>query len=297
MKEEKHRHPRLRSPGLHQETSTPNRRIDGYCSPSSLTSILRDVKDRHDEDWEELARREPYFDVLTDEGLPGVKGNSVATAAFLDTGEEDISSLLSAITSLLGHEIAMRSALDFGCGVGRLTLPLARRAASVVACDIAPTMLAHARQNTESAGLRNVAFLDSELLEDLPRDHFDFVCSLLVFQYIRPGVGYQLVRTLLNLLAPDGVAALHLTFGPPGRSLRRLARWTGGRSRFSHEAVGVGRREDLPRPYTQINEYEERVVRQCINTTGSRVVGRFATQTGNTTGAVLVIQRLPAPVR
>src|ERR1700704_1336348 len=156
-----------------------------------------EVTDRHAKDWEELARREPYFAVLTNEGFLGVEGNSVATTAFFDTGEADISSLLAAITSILGGDIALTSTLDFGCGVGRLTIPLARRAARVVACDIAPTMLAHARENVERAGLRNVTYIESSELAGLPPAGFDFVCSLLVLQHIPPASGYQCIRTVL----------------------------------------------------------------------------------------------------
>jgi SAM-dependent methyltransferase len=257
----------------------------------ALTSILRDVKDRHDEDWEDLARREPYFAVLTSEGSPGVEGSRIATAAFLDTGEEDIASLLSAITSLLGRDMAMGSALDFGCGAGRLTLPLAQRFATVVACDVAPTMLNHARQNIENTGLRNVTFVGPDLLAELPPRHFDFVCSLLVFQYIRPATGYQIIRTLLDLLAPGGVAALHLTFGLPNRSLRQLARWTRGRSRLAPDATGALSDEKRLPSYAQMNEFEERVVQRRIEAAGARLAGRFATNQGDTPGAVLVIQK------
>src|SRR5688572_3444309 len=105
---------------------------------------VRDVTD-----WEKLALSEPYFPVLTNDGA------LVASAAFFESGEKDIASLLAAIKSVLRREIALTASLDFGCGAGRLTLPLARRATSVVACDIAPTVLAHARKNATDAGLKN----------------------------------------------------------------------------------------------------------------------------------------------
>jgi SAM-dependent methyltransferase len=247
------------------------------------------VTNSHAAEWEELARREPYFAVLTSEGLPGVEGNKVATAAFLQTGEEDMASILSAITSLLGHEMAMRSALDFGCGAGRLTLPLARRASSVVACDIAPTMLAHARSNAEAAGLYNVTFLNSERLGDLPSGQLDFVCSLLVFQYIQPAAGYGVLETLLNLLAPGGIAALHITLLPRGRKLARLARWSRARARVPPEVTRMLKREQTV--YTHMNEYDELLVRRCVDAADAAILGRFAVMSGRTEGAVLIVQK------
>src|SRR5258705_13256488 len=67
------------------------------------------VKDRRAESWEDLARREPYFAVLTSEGLRGVDGNSVATTEFFETGEADVSALLSAIGSLAGREVRLNA--------------------------------------------------------------------------------------------------------------------------------------------------------------------------------------------
>jgi SAM-dependent methyltransferase len=237
------------------------------------------VKDRNAEEWEELARREPYFPVLTNEG--------VREDAFLETGEADISLLLSAIASILGREIRPACALDFGCGAGRLTLPLARRSTQVVACDVAPTILEHARRNADEAGLRNVTFIETAELAGLPDGQFDFVCSLLVFEHIRPAEGYELIRTLLRLLGPGGVAALQLTFEPPGGGAQRLARML-RRSRFTHRAV----LHDIRLPsYMQVNAYDERVVYRDVAGVGASMIGRFATQRGNAAGTVLVIRK------
>jgi SAM-dependent methyltransferase len=236
------------------------------------------VKERNADDWEELARREPYFPVLTNEGI--------REEAFLETGEADISLLLSAIASILG-EVLPANALDFGCGAGRLTLPLARRAAQVVACDIAPTILEHARRNAHEAGLRNVTFIETAELAELPDGQFDFVCSLLVFQHIRPAEGYVLIRTLLRLLGPGGVAALQLTLEPPGGGAQRLARML-RKSRSVHRAV----RRDIRLPSSmQVNAYDERVVNRDVAGAGASVIGRFSTQGSGGLGTVLVIQK------
>lgn len=255
------------------------------------------MNDRHAEDWEELARREPYFAVLTNEGFLGASGNSIATAAFFETGEADIASLLSAIASLLGGAPSLSSVLDFGCGVGRLTLPLARRAAHVVGCDVAPTMLTHARKNAEREGLNNIRFILSDELPELCDRQFDFVCSLLVFQHIPPAIGYGIIRMLLKLLAPGGVAALHVTFERPGGRVRRLARIIRGRSRLVHRLVDVVRHDSRHLPYMQMNDYDERVVLRDIEAADARTIGRFPTLHGDTAGAVLIVRKSTAALR
>jgi len=219
------------------------------------------VSHRTPSEWEELARREPYFPVLTDEG--------VRDDAFLETGEADIALLLPAIAAMLGRDVPLTSVLDFGCGAGRLTIPLARRAVRVVGCDIAPSVLEHARKNAEEAGLSNVTFVETGELTG----QFDFVCSLLVFQHIRPIDGYKLIRTLLRLLSPGGIAVLQLTLEPSGGGLRRLARMRAKRD-------GVRRilphRIQMP-SWMQTNAYDERVVIRDVAAAGASVVGRFTT--------------------
>ena len=236
--------------------------------------------------WEELARREPYFRVLTHEGAVESVGERQSVEAFFETGEADVVSLLDAIASLAGHPVSLTSTLDFGCGAGRLTLPLARRSASIVACDIAPTMLVHARRNAERAGLDNVTFLESADLAQLPDASFDFICSLLVLQYIPATAGYAILRELLRTLAPGGIAALHLMFRRPRPTRRPLA--TMARLR---KATGASRTRDAVDPFTAINEYDRKAVLDEIEAADARCIGQFAADQGRASGAVLVIER------
>ncbi|MEA2237632.1 MAG: hypothetical protein QOC81_2356 [Thermoanaerobaculia bacterium] len=237
-------------------------------------------------DWEELARREPYFALLDNAGAPEVAGNSNATAPFFQAGEDDVAALLPAIASLLGRDVPVTRALDFGCGVGRLTLPLARRASHVVACDVAPTILEHAARNAESAGLHNVTFIGSDALPGSGR--FDFICSLLVFEHIPIAAGYDIVRVLLTLLAPGGVAALHIPLRRQGDTLRRLVRL---RSLPENRTRGVirhvQRRASEP---AERSEYERRSILRCIELAGVRLVARLPIHRGEA-GGVLIIEK------
>jgi trans-aconitate methyltransferase len=172
-------------------------------------------------DWEELARREPYFALLTSSGAP-------STEEFFATGEADVAALLEQI------DVVLTDVLDFGCGAGRLTLPLARRAERVVAYDIAPAILVHGRQNAANAGLGNVTFSES-----LPDSSFTFICSLLVFQYIPTSLGYPLIRRLVGMLRPGGVAAIHLVLTRGHARLRRFIRFTHGETTCTYDEALV----------------------------------------------------------
>lgn len=243
--------------------------------------MLTAVKGKNVAEWEELARREPYFAVLTNEGLPGVPATAETTEIFFETGEDDVAALLAAIAAVLGRDLRVACALDFGCGAGRLTLPLARRAVRVVACDVAPTMLLHARRNAESAGLRNITFINAEDLARLAPGEFDFICSLLVFQYISATAGYEILRTLMELLAPGGLAAIQVTFRQPDSSLRRLARFVHSRSRAAQRTPS----------YLAINEYAERSFRDNVEAAGAELLARLPTRHGDATGTVMIIAK------
>jgi SAM-dependent methyltransferase len=244
------------------------------------------VTDRYAAEWEALARREPYFTLLTD------TSTTVPTAAFFDAGEADVSTLLGTIASLLSRELPLTSVLDFGCGAGRLTLPLARRATRVMACDLSPTMLLHARQNAERAGLHNISFLLAEKLAELAPATFDFICSLLVLQYVPTADGYALIARLAGLLAPGGVAALHLTVQRPGSGVRRLVRFM-RTPRFTHRRRAAARGEERRPAYLRVHEYDEGVVLDVIEAAGGRVVARLAAHDGDPAGAVLIVEKRP----
>jgi 2-polyprenyl-3-methyl-5-hydroxy-6-metoxy-1,4-benzoquinol methylase len=235
------------------------------------------LKNPHAAVWEELAQRQGSFAVLTHDG------SDVATSEFFATGEADISSLLSVAASLTGHDIPLISALDFGCGAGRLTLPLARRAETVTATDIAPTMLAHTRRNAEEAGLGNITYLESDQLATLPDGQFSLICSLLVLQYVPWPIGQDIIRTLLRLLAPGGVAFLHVMLAPPGEALRQLVRMSRAKSRFAVP------RSAPPGNGMQTYRYEERAVFRTIEAAGPRIVGRVSAPVEEAPGAVFII--------
>jgi SAM-dependent methyltransferase len=243
------------------------------------------VKDRHAADWEELARREPYFAVLTDERFIGSQGSD----EFFASGEADVASLLASVASLVGREPKLERALDFGCGVGRLSIPLARRAAHVVGCDVAPTMLAHARENAVRAGVRN-----AEFATDLPEERFDFILSLLVLQHIPTSTGYALFAKLLDSLAPNGVAALHVTLRRPGGRLRRIARAIRARVPLVHRAMSLLRGDRRHLPYMQMNEYDERALQRIIDEADARLAGTIPMRHAEVSAAVLIIERARA---
>ena len=71
--------------------------------------------------------------------------------------------------------------LDFGGGTGLLALPLAKQAKSVTLVDISEKMLGQARLKAEQRDIKNIQFLEQDLLENPLKQEFDLivVCRVL----------------------------------------------------------------------------------------------------------------------
>jgi trans-aconitate methyltransferase len=114
------------------------------------------------------------------------------------------------------------AALDFGCGVGRVLVPMAARYASVVGVDVAETMLIEARRHLPhgSADLRAYDGTDVDAcLADL---RFDMVHTTRTVQHIPPADGRRILRSLLSRLNPGGVALVQAPMSAPHTLFHRL---------------------------------------------------------------------------
>ena len=71
--------------------------------------------------------------------------------------------------------------LDFGGGTGLLTLPLAKQAKSVTLVDISEKMLEQARLKAEQQDIKNIQFLEQDLLANPLEQEFELivVCRVL----------------------------------------------------------------------------------------------------------------------
>ncbi len=105
--------------------------------------------------------------------------------------------------------------VEIGCGVGRLTRPLAERGASVRAIDVSAEMLERARElNPE---LENVEWIqgDGESLSGVEDASADACFSWVVFQHIPdPEVTLGYVREMGRILRPGGWAIFQISDAP-----------------------------------------------------------------------------------
>lgn len=113
--------------------------------------------------------------------------------------------------------------LDAGCGSGRLTALLARRAPGglVVALDQSRNMALEARQTLQDAALGRTAVLVADLCALPLAPAFDVIFSTAVFHWI--GDHETLFRQLHQALAPGGLLVAQCGGGPNIGQLHRRA--------------------------------------------------------------------------
>jgi SAM-dependent methyltransferase len=131
---------------------------------------------------------------------------------FWHEGERDLDHMLDQLAVTVRESDVV---LDLGCGVGRLTRVLARRAREVWALDVSAEMLDRARRL--NGGLDNVHWIrnDGRTLAPLADGSVDACVSLVVFQHIPdPAVTLGYVAEMGRVLRPGGWAVFQVSTDP-----------------------------------------------------------------------------------
>ena len=208
-----------------------------------------------DKAWERFGQIDPYFAVLAHPRFRAAAEEGETRREFFDSGVEHVERLFATIRETLDPEFAPRRALDFGCGVGRVTIPLARHVAQVVGVDVSDSMLDEANKNCEAAGVRNVTLLKSDdSLENLS-GVFDFLHSFIVFQHIPARRGAKILRAMLRRLSGSGVGALHFIYDIHAPGWRRLLRELRATFPLVNGLANLVKGDSLRRPYIEMHSY------------------------------------------
>jgi ubiquinone/menaquinone biosynthesis C-methylase UbiE len=159
------------------------------------------MNDKYRQQWETLGEEDPYWAVLSE---PDKKGDRWEKAEFFQTGADEIGSLLVKMAQL-GLRPEFGFALDYGCGVGRLSRALATPFQRVMGVDISETMLSEAR--SINSGYDNLRFSrnDGETLKNIEDESVDFVYSNLVLQHSPRRIQRSLISEFCRILRPGGI--------------------------------------------------------------------------------------------
>jgi SAM-dependent methyltransferase len=158
------------------------------------------------QNWETLAQWDPLWAILS---VPEMKGQKWDPATFFEIGEVEIKGLLAQIADA-GFPLRRGTALDFGCGVGRLTQALCGHFERGYGVDISPTMLAEAARYNRFGPACTYVQNDSPDLRCFPSHTFDLIYTNYVLQHMPPAASKRYIAEFIRVLSPGGLAIFQL---------------------------------------------------------------------------------------
>ena len=172
--------------------------------------------------WNLFARTDAYWAVLTQ---PDKQGNRWQIDEFFRTGRANVSAQLEHLQRVLPDWRPHGQALDFGCGVGRLTQALADHFDRVTGVDISVDMLKLAREHNRAPD--RVEYLENRDadLRQFPDRRFAMVLSLITLQHIAPEYGRRYLAEFARVCAPGGVIIVQVPAQDHVSQPRRFSWW------------------------------------------------------------------------
>jgi len=211
--------------------------------------------------YEKLGEKAPLYAVLSEESY-----NTDPESVFA-AGRSEIATVLEDLQGL-NLELRVRRALDFGCGVGRLSQALCETFDRVDGVDISDSMVRSARdfnRHGDTCTYHVNTKDDLRLFED---DTFDFVYSNITLQHIPPEYTLRYIAEFIRVLRPRGIAVFHV---PGGKSHRP---GSFGAKLYTLRRVWLRRwwKRVRGRPAVDMHYIGEDVVRDVIDKNNGRLV-------------------------
>lgn len=166
--------------------------------------------------WETLGAEDPLWAVAS---LPEKRGGRWDVTEFLATGTKEVKRLHAVLQRAPEAPPRFRRVLDFGCGVGRLTLAWKAYAEHVVGVDISEPMLKRARLLAgEQSGITYVLNRAQDLAA-FGTGTFDLCFSHICLQHMPWSIAQSYLREFSRLAEPGGWVLFQLPSRrliPPG---------------------------------------------------------------------------------
>ncbi|MFN0158929.1 MAG: methyltransferase domain-containing protein [Bacteroidota bacterium] len=168
--------------------------------------------EKHRQDWDDLGMVDPLWAILSDSTR---KNGTWNTSEFFATGTREITAMMEVATRL-GRPLQKKSALDFGCGVGRLTRALSIHFQHCCGVDISQPMIEKAKEFNKDSPRCEFLLNTQGDLEIFKDESFDLIYTNLVLQHLPSRkiiLGY--VNEFIRILKKDGLLIFQLPSALP----------------------------------------------------------------------------------
>jgi SAM-dependent methyltransferase len=184
----------------------PKMHVEYTANPSEIELLKKRVRQA----WTHMGAVRPYHSVLTNPIFLEQNINEAAIKQFWMSGEREAEGIWRILNRYGFVDFHSKDCIEYGCGMGRVTLPLAKIFSKVTAYDISSTHLSFAKGRALDGGYRNIDF---HLCDDKLNAEYggcDFFYSRIVFQHNPPPLMRELVYLMLQSLRPKGIAIFQL---------------------------------------------------------------------------------------
>ena len=179
------------------------------------------ILDRHKRSWDKLGEMDPLWVVLTD---PKGKFGKWDVNEFFATGEKQMAAVMATAEGF-GYPKRRETALDFGCGVGRLTRGMARYFTHCHGVDISSSMIAKAKELNQAFPNCQFSVNYADHLRMFPDNQFDFIYTDIVLQHLPTQMMIKsYIAEFCRVLRADGLLAFQVPAQIPLRHRFQLRR-------------------------------------------------------------------------
>jgi ubiquinone/menaquinone biosynthesis C-methylase UbiE len=213
--------------------------------------------------WEGLAQADPLWAICTD---PSKRNSQWTKEDFFATGRKEIDAVLGYAASIGVCIDKSLPALDFGCGVGRLTRAMAEYFPECCGVDISPTMISMAQDLNRDRPQCYFQLNEDTRLKRLPDNYFGFIYTSLVLQHIAPSCSHQYILEFMRVLKPGGVLIVQVPETLRASSLTKVRIRLALRSRLQ-SILGT-----QPPHAMEMHCIKEAIIRKLMAQNGARVV-------------------------
>jgi 2-polyprenyl-3-methyl-5-hydroxy-6-metoxy-1,4-benzoquinol methylase len=157
--------------------------------------------------WQQLGESEPFWSVWSDERFKQGKLEAQSKADFYQSGRIEVEVLLKTLARNGVEMAGLRSCLEYGCGLGRITPWLASHFEHVHGYDISRAHLNGADEYFRQQQISNVTLHHVRSIRDLEQlPKVDVIYSAIVLQHNPPPIIREIVTAFIRALNPGGVA-------------------------------------------------------------------------------------------
>lgn len=191
---------------LYENQTHDKNDIEYTCDSQTLEKILAHIETV----WTKYGETDPHWSVVSTSAFRAdVIDQNIK--AFHTSGENEARNLKRLLERTNIDPSSLQTALEYGCGVGRVTRWLADIFPTVLGADISNNHLNLAKAYFDTENVDNITTFPISSLQDIGKlPTYDFLYSKIVFQHNPPPVMYLLLDTLCGKLNSGGVGVFQI---------------------------------------------------------------------------------------